>query len=206
MEIRLSTVRHKRGSVCRALSVFFCALISVVEVAHSCGYHNSVDLARGMLNWAYPNSLYVRTAVWKAEDAGILPKRASEPGKDLFAYQRVAMAMRSYAELMSKSHSAADEMQGLSVLLIESVLWTRFVRTTEGYSVQIHAEGAAPNDVVMVTDDKVMISLVAGTITPRIAREHGLIRLYGPADRIENVADLLDRVPVARQASVGNAP
>ena len=206
MEIKLSTVRHKRGRLGRTLSVFICALISVGEVAHSCGYHNSVDLARGMLNWVYPNSLYVRTAVWKAEDAGILPKRASVPGKDPFAYQRVALAMRNYADLMSKANFAAGEMQGLSVLLIESVLWARFIRTTEGYSVEIHAEGAAPNDVVMVTDDKVMFSLVAGTITPRVAREHGLIRLYGPSDSIENVADRLDRVPVAKQASAGNVP
>jgi hypothetical protein len=194
----MDTVRHRQAGLCWALSVFFCALISLGGVAHSCGYHNSVDLARGMLNWVYPNSLYVRTAVWQAEDAGVLPKRASEPRKDLFAYHRIAMTMRTYGELMTKAHFAPGEMQGLSVLLIESVLWTRFVRTTEGYSVEIHAEGAAPNDVVMVTDDKVMISLVDGTITPRFAREHGLIRLYGSSGSIENVADRLDRVPVAK--------
>lgn len=202
----MDTVRPRQARPYRALSVFFCALIAFGGVSHSCGYHNPVDLARGVLNWVYPNSLYVRTAVWQAEDAGVLPKRASEPSKDLFAYHRIAMAMRTYGALMTKAHFAPAEMQGLSVLLIESVLWTRFVRTTEGYSVEIHADGAAPTDVVMVTDGKVMLSLIAGTITPRIAREHGLIRLYGSSDSIENVANWLDRVPVAKQATAGNAP
>jgi hypothetical protein len=87
-------------------------------VAHSCGYHDPVDLARGMLNWVYPNSLYVRTAVWQAEDAGILPKRASEPSKDLFAYHRIAIAMRSFGELMAKANIAPGEMQGRELGLI----------------------------------------------------------------------------------------
>jgi len=202
----MDTVPPRPGRLCRALSVFFCALIASGGVAHSCGYHDPVNLARGMLNWAYPNSLYVRTAVWQAEDAGILPKRASEPSKDLFAYHRIAIAMSSFGELMANANFAPGEMQGLSVLLIESVLWTRFVQTTEGYSVEVHADGAAPNDVVMVTDGKVMLSLVAGAITPRFARELGLIRLYGSSPSVEIVADRLDRVPVAKQETGGDRP
>jgi hypothetical protein len=92
------------------------------------------------------------------------------------------------------------------VLLIESVLWTRFVQTTEGYSVEVHADGVGPNDVVMVTDEKVMHSLVAGTLTPRFARELGLIRLYGSSRSMEIVADHLNRLPLAKQESGGADP
>jgi hypothetical protein len=61
----------------------------------ACGYENPSDMALGLLNWIYPNALYVRTAVWKAEDAGILAPRSSNTAKDLFGggFRRAAASM-----------------------------------------------------------------------------------------------------------------
>lgn len=202
----MNTLRFIKAHGHLALSVFFCLLVASGSGVHSCGYHSPITVARGALNWAYPNSLYVRTAVWQAEDAGILPKRASEPTKDLFAYHRIAMAMRKYGELLTKVDFEPGKMQSLSVLLIESVLWTRFVRNAKGYSIEVHADGAAPTDVVMVTDDKVILALVGGAITAQAARQHGLIRLYGSAEGIENVANMLDRVSLSEPPPAGDAP
>jgi len=151
-----------------------------------------------MMNWVYPNSLYVQTAVWQAEDAGILPSRAAEPIKDLFAYQRIVQAMRAYGALISKADVAAGEMPNLSVVLIDTLLWTRFVRTADAYAVEVHAEGPSANDVVMVTAGKVIFSMVDGTLTPRIAYDRGLIRLYGPRAAVEMVKEHIVRIPAKR--------
>jgi hypothetical protein len=159
-----------------------------------------------MMNWVYPNSLYVQTAVWQAEDAGVLPSRAAEPIKDLFAYQRTAQAMRAYGELITKADLAAGEMPHLSVVLIDTLLWTRFARTADAYAVEVHAEGPAANDVVMVTAGKVIFALVDGTLTPRIAYDRGLIRLYGPPAAVEMVTKHFDRIPVAMRVTLPPAP
>ena len=176
------------------------------STVHACGYHDPVNLGRGMMNWVYPNSLYVQTAVWQAEDAGILPSRAAEPTKDLFAYQRIVQAMRAYGALISKADVAAGEMPNLSVVLIDTLLWTRFVRTGDAYAVEVHAEGPSPNDVVMVTAGKVIFSLVDDTLTSPIAYDRGLIRLYGRRDAVEMVKDHIDRIPVAKRVTVHPAP
>jgi hypothetical protein len=188
--------RHSTG----LLLGFFWSLVGATllsSTVYACGYHDPVNLGRGMMNWVYPNSLYVQTAVWQAEDAGVLPSRAAEPTKDLFAYQRIVQAMRAYGALITKADVAAGEMPNLSVVLIDTLLWTRFARAADAYAVEVHAEGPAPNDVVMVTAGKVMFSLVDGTLTPRIAYDRGLIRLYGPPAAVEMVKEHIDRIPVA---------
>lgn len=200
------TSRHHRY---RLLRGFFWSQIGATllsSTVYACGFHDPVNLGRGMMNWVYPNSLYVQTAVWQAEDAGILPGRAAESTKDLFAYQRMAKAMRAYGELVTKADLAVGEMPNLSIVLIETLLWTRFVRTAAGYTVEVHAEGPAPNDVVMVTAGKVIFSLVDGTLSPRIAHDRGLIRLYGPPTAVEMVKGHVDRIPPALRVTAPLPP
>jgi hypothetical protein len=194
-ERSLAGIRRRHGS--GLLRGFLWILIGATlhaSTVDACGYHNPVDLGRGVMNWVYPNSLYVQTAVWQAEDAGILPARAAEPTKDLFAYQRIVRAMRAYAELITKADVAADEMPNLSIVLIDTLLWTRFVRSADGFAVEVHADGPAPNDVVMVTAGKVMLSLREGTLTPGIAHDRGLMRLYGPPAAVATVKEHFDRM------------
>jgi hypothetical protein len=149
------------------------------------------------MNWVYPNSLYVQTAVWQAEDAGILPSRAVEPIKDLFAYQHIVQTMRAFGERITIVNSPTSEAPNFSIVLIDTLLWSRFVRGADGYAVEVHADGPAPNDVVVVTAGKVMLSLREGTLTPAIAQDRGLIRLYGSAAAVATVKEHFDRIPAA---------
>jgi hypothetical protein len=190
--------RHGSG----LLRGFLGALIGVTlhaSAVDACGYHNPVDLGRGVMNWVYPNSLYVQTAVWRAEDAGVLPSRAADPPKDLFAYQRIVKAMRAYGERFAPANSPTGEMPNFSIVLIDTLLWTRFVRGADGYAVEVHADGPAPNDVVVVTASKVILSMRDGPLTPAIAHDLGLMRLYGPAAAVATVKEHFDRIPVAVQ-------
>jgi hypothetical protein len=195
------TGRHHRSGLLRG---FLWALIGATlhaSTVDACGHHNPVDLGRGAMNWVYPNSLYVQTAVWQAEDAGVLPSRAADPPKDLFAYQRIAQAMRTYGERLAQANFPTGEMPNFSIVLIDTLLWTRFVRGADGYAIEVHADGPAPNDVVMVTAGKVMLSLPEGTLTPRLAHDRGLIRLYGEPAAIATVKEHFDRVPAAMRVT-----
>ena len=74
---------HSRAGACvRAKlfpAVFVAAIVFTSGAAFACGYHNPSDVARGVMNFAYPKSLYVRTAVWQAQNSGLLPARRLSP-------------------------------------------------------------------------------------------------------------------------------
>jgi hypothetical protein len=182
-----------------AITVLLASVIAAPATL-ACGYENPSDMALGLLNWVYPKALYVRTAVWKAEDAGILPSRSSNTAKDLFGggFRRAAASMYGLGNRLSTSGPATGEEAGFTVVLIPAVMWTRFIPTAEDYSVKIHVNGPEKGDVVIVTDEKVVRALVNGSLDAGAAESHGLIRLYGPAQLQDTVRTTLGRDSVAQ--------
>lgn len=176
------------------------------SAALACGYHNPSDVARGAMNFAYPKSLYVRTAVWQAQARGVLPPRPLRAAKDLFAYQRMAAGLRKLGEDLGP---APGPDFGFTIVLLDSLLWTRYAAAGGGFGVAVHVNGPSKDDAVLVTESDVIRALNAGLIGFGVAEAHGLIRLYGPADRQESVRaafrhrDADARGPVARHE--GNA-
>ncbi len=184
------------------------ALVAMVNLAgpvappsaFACGYENPSDLAMGMLNWVFPKALYVRSAVWQAENAGILPPRPDTPAKDLFGggFRRAAASMNGLGERMGGVLPMAGQRPSFSIVLIPAVMWTTYAATSGGYTVQVHADGPAKGDVVIVTDEKVVRALVDGSLTAVAAESHGLVRFYGPAGAQAQVRAALAGLPVAK--------
>jgi hypothetical protein len=179
--------RRYRLRVFAVAALFATAAASPTVLA--CGYENPNDLALGMLNWVFPDALYVRTAVWQAEKAGMLPARAAKPAKDLFGdgFRRAAASMNGLGERMNAAAPAAGERPSFSVVLIPAVMWTTYTPRAGGYSVHVHADGPAKDDVVIVTDEKVVRALVDGSLDAVAAESYGLVRFYGPANRQNEV-------------------
>jgi hypothetical protein len=159
--------------------------------AHACGYHNPQDAALGILNWTFPKALYVRTAVWMAEESGLLPPRDPQKPQDLFAFHRTTANLQTFARRLSIGSEGDGEGVSFAVVLIDSMLWTRFEATPSGYAAQVHVESRQSQDVVVVTDSKVIRALVDGSLDARKAEIHGLLRLYGPPDRHDKARDAL---------------
>ena len=148
----------------------------------ACGYDNPESIALGSLNWAYPNALYVRTAVSEAESSGLLP--SSDPGArtGIFAFHRAIAAMKAFGAKLS-APSLQDTGTAISVVLVPQVLWTRFTFGPAGATMQSHAEGPDEHDLVIVTEEKVVRALLDGRLDAIAAEERGLLRYYGePAD------------------------
>jgi hypothetical protein len=179
---RHSPFGQARRAVIAVLTAAGACLTAPAAVA--CGYHNPADMALGMMNWAYPNALYVRTAVWQAEDAGILPPRAraSPKAKDLFAFNRMLKHLHALGDNLNAAGLADADRASFAVVQLDSMLWTRFEGTANGYAVQTHAAGPAKGDVVVVTYGKVITALVDGALDAARAEAHGLLRYYGPED------------------------
>ncbi|MCB1502100.1 MAG: DUF3604 domain-containing protein [Bauldia sp.] len=157
----------------------------------ACGYESPQTLALGMMNWTYPKSLYVPTAVWQAEDAGLLPPRLPKPAKDLFGSQ-FRKAAADMDALGARLESAAGDAPHVSVVLVPQVLWTQFAPADGGaVTVTIHAAGPAAGDTVVVTHEKVVRALLSGDLTFETAEAFGLVRLYGDDSGQERVRSSL---------------
>lgn len=151
-----------------------------LPAAHACGYENPDAMALGILNWAYPKALYVGTAVWQAENAGVLPPRGKTPQAGSIAFLRAAANMSKLGKLVEEAKHGS-EMTSFAVVLIPAVMWTRFVPGQDGIAVEPHARGPRADDVVIVTDEKVVRALIDQTLDFAEAEAHGLLRLYGEA-------------------------
>jgi hypothetical protein len=173
--------------------------IFAVPAVHACGYHSAEHMARGLINWAYPKALYVRTAVWQAEQAGILPPREPSKVRDLFAYRKTVADLRKFGDRLSAGDKIDDAPVNFTVVLLHSMLWTRFVATPEGYSAHVHVDGPQPDDVVMVTDGKVIQALVEGSLDAVQAETHGLLRLYRQPQLHQKVRGVLMNASIAER-------
>jgi hypothetical protein len=176
-------------------------MLACSPVARACGYHDPSSINLGMLNWSYPDSLHVRTAVWMAQRDGALA-RADQPAERDPAMATIGAMLRlreTTLKLSAWRDRASATLDGrpvpsFSIVLIGTMLWARFEQAGGKLEVTPHADGPASDDVVIVTDEPVLSALLESRITPQAARERGLIRLYGAPRNIEDVASLLDRM------------
>jgi hypothetical protein len=190
-------------ALCLAVVVATSVLAGLTS-ATACGYHDPSSVNLGMLNLAYPDALYVRTAVWTAGQDGVLP-RSEQPAADSPDTEKLRAMLRLRATVVRLG--ALRERIGavpgsrtapaFSIVLIGPMLWTRFEHSGATLQMDAHASGPASNDVVIVTDEPVVTALLDGRITPRDARALGLVRFYGGEADVERVATLLDGVAPA---------
>jgi hypothetical protein len=155
-----------------------------------------------MLNWAYPDALHVRTAVWMAQASGLLPRREQLPDVDplsvTFRFHqsiRLRDAQARMGEIRNRIDAAVagQPMPAFAVVLIGPMLWTRFESTAGSVNVVSHATGPVGDDVVIVTDESVVAALIEGRITAPEARAQGLVKTYGARESVEHLSALFDR-------------
>ena len=131
---------------------------AVASPAVACGFHDEVSVQRGVMNWIYPESLHVRAAVWRAQQAGQIEREE-------LPYLRVAFLLKALAPRLAAN---------TSVVLLTPMLWTRY--GPEG--VRVHAEGAAQGDAVLVTEAVVVKAIVEERLTLADALASGVLRIY----------------------------
>lgn len=208
-DIHRRPCRNRRGqgvagaSARAALAAWAAATLLVLSpVAHACGYHDPAGASVGMLNWAYPDALHVRTAVWMAQDSGLLAARDPPPAADAPSTPDRLRQMFRWHETQSRLGVVQDRvhaalggqpMPAFAVVLIGPMLWTRFEGNEGGVTMVPHATGPVSGDVVLVTDEAVVAALAEGRIAAHEARAQGLVKAYGPPESVERLSALLDR-------------
>jgi hypothetical protein len=84
----------------RAALIAWAAAVALIasSASQACGYHDPASVGIGMLNWAYPDSLHVRTAVWMAQANGLIARREplpiADPLSPTFRFLQQSMRLR----------------------------------------------------------------------------------------------------------------
>lgn len=174
--------RSRRAATAGILVLAAVSLVTVPQDRSlACGFHNDVTLARGMLNWAYPDALHVVGAMAAAVVEERLPQASAESGPDPFgARYRALVVMLN--RLKDELGAAAPPRSAISLVLVEPMLWTRFQSDDGELRAQVHAGAPRPGDLVVVSGGKVVQALVDRRFSIAEAHRLGLLRLYGADD------------------------
>jgi hypothetical protein len=153
-------------------------LLGAASTALACGFHDDVSIARGALNWVYPDALHVIGASARAVAEGRLPPPG--PARGGFgpgSYHGTVRSLERFAlQLRSPSREAAP---ALALVLVEPMLWTRYVPDGGDLRSEVHVVGPEAGDLVMVAGEAVLHEIAGGRLALEEAHRLGLVRLYG---------------------------
>ena len=170
------------------------ALLLSAAPALACGFENpdNVGFQRGMLNFAFPKALWVQTAVWQAQQAGLLERDTSLAGnRALLGFRRASDALSTVARQLDDGN---DALPPFTLVMIGPVLWTRFAEGENGLTATPHVKGPSLGDVVVVSDEPVILALARGRIGGATALDQGLIRVYGDPAQVAGLESKLRRL------------
>lgn len=209
---RLTTSCHGLGSWrFPALALIAVALLQPVGPVHACGYEDPASVALGSLNFAYPNALHVGTAVWQAQQSGLLPRPApastdSSPDAAMRAAQDARLqAMRVLYQLRRRL-PVEPQSPALAIVFTPAVMWSRLFPEQKRVSLKLHVSGPAPEDVVLVTEPAALAAWLDKRLNTHQLIEHGLVRLYGPQARVAAVRAALQRAESYQAVTASSAP
>ena len=148
-----------------------------------CGLHDDVSLQRGVMNWVYPDSLHVRSAVWRAQADGVLARDQRVDGdttteaRTMFGLLRAQRLMNQLGTALHRA-SGKTARQPISVVLLGPLLWSRFEQQSSAIQMQFHVDGPRTGDAVVVTELATIEGLLGGELTLNDALKHGLLKIY----------------------------
>ena len=174
------------------------ATASSPSASLACGYHDDVSLARGILNWVYPDALHVVGAISTAVAERRLPRRNSEPTATdhLYGlgYRTTVRSMERLAEALRVASDGTSSPLSFSLVLVEPMLWARFHVDRAGARTEVHASGPRPGDPVLVSGETVISEIASGRLAFGDARRLGLIRFYGSDGQLARFLELYENV------------
>jgi hypothetical protein len=200
MEITMRSAPSRVVSMAVAAAVLTTAYSPSQSLA--CGYHDDVSIARGLLNWVYPNALHALGAISTAvAERRLPPPNPHTAGLSDFGsgYRMTLTALERFAEALS---AAAERPAPFSyaLVLVEPMLWTRFEARQGELRTQIHISGPQPGDLVLISGKGVIAEIANGRLEMGEAHRLGLVRMYGSEEQRAQFLATYERVGGERRA------
>lgn len=182
----------------RSVSVILTGIIAMLGVTLAphpvmgCGYENPKDVQRGAMNFIYPDSLHVFGAIWRMQQAGRLPMpdmtRKMATGDERRALDREAYfkVLRALQSLGASFDMAASRQHSIAIVLLEPMMWNRFPVGEEraALNFELDVRGAEGDDLVVVTDEPVLLAVAEGRLSIAEALDAEAIKLYGGEEKV----------------------
>lgn len=161
-------------SVVAGMSLFFAVFVSP-QTGMACGFDGRLGDGFSAM---HPKSLAVAFALSDAVASGVVSRAAIapiEPGPK--GYWRAAGRIQSLERRLAATPETLILAPKISVLFIDSQLWSRLAASAGGYDIEMHVAGPAPGDVVVVTNETVLASVLDGALAPQAALDLGVIAI-----------------------------
>jgi hypothetical protein len=159
-----------RGAILAA-TLLGSAASFVAPAAIGCAFHAPLGV---QLESMYPGSFAVAVALRRAADSGVINSAVlDEPRNVATLFLKTMPRLQDLRKLLAASHSAAELPQSFTLGYVESDLWTRFSQDNGKIGIEIHTDGPAEGEAVVLTGEPVVAALLAGKLSvERAGRRH----------------------------------
>jgi len=150
----------------------------------------------------YPGSFTVAVALRAAADSGVIDAAALEaPGTGTGTYSDSVHRLQEFRNALAVSPAAAQLPSRFSLGFVESRLWSRYLQSGSEIRVDIHTDGPATGEAVVLTGEPVMTELLAGRLSVETALTQGMILIDGNESEKKAIRHALKATSMASRIS-----
>lgn len=162
------------------------ALVATVSPqAFACGFDGAMS---DSFTAAHPKSMDVAFAISDAIGKGLLQAASLAPPK---AGQQGYWKAVDRVNRLEAYLPGAGGRANVSVLLVDSQMWSRFKATESGYELTPHTAGPADGDIVVLTGEPVIAAMIDGRLPLKTAFETGVLAVDGEANSARHFASAM---------------
>ena len=180
-----------------ALTGLLC--LGATPAAIGCGFHPALEV---QLESMYPGSLPVAVALRRAADNGVIDATALVALSNGTAhYVDTVHRLQEFRKVLAASSAAAELPATFSLGYVESQLWTRYSLSDGNIRVDIHTDGPAKGEAVVLTGEPVLTEMLAGRLSVDRAVADGMILIDGDESEKTAIRHALTAMSMASKIS-----
>jgi hypothetical protein len=157
------------------------------------------------LDGMYPSSFPVAVALRRAADSGVIDATALEaPTKGTALYADTVRRLQEFRKTLAASPAAAQLPASFSLGYVESQLWTRYSQSDGKIRVDIHTDGPAIGEAIVLTGEPVLTEVLAGRLSVDRALADGMLVIIGNESEKTTIRHALNATYMANRISKAN--
>ena len=168
---------RRLSQLCTPYALTGLLYLGVARAAIGCGFHPALEV---QLESMYPGSFPVAVALRRAADGGVINAAVLEElSKGTAHYGDTVRRLQEFGNTLAASTAAAELPATFSLGYVESQLWTRYSQSDGTVRLDIHTDGPAKGEAVVLTGEPVLTEVLAGRLSVDRALADGVILIYG---------------------------
>jgi hypothetical protein len=176
--------------------------LGAAPAAIGCGFHPAMEV---QLESMYPGSFAVAVALRRAADSGVIDATALEaPTKGTALYADTVRRLQEFRKTLAASPAAAQLPASFSLGYVESQLWTRYSQSDGKIRVDIHTDGPAIGEAIVLTGEPVLTEVLAGRLSVDRALADGMLVIIGNESEKTTIRNALNATYMANRISKAN--